>query len=162
MNQNNLSHLDGNQAISTSKEESLAKAFEILQSEYCPRGPGDIVRPDIDMKRILLLILFWVGALGSVYLLAWLVGIPFSSRAIITALCAFVLFVARAKDIIIGLIHIYQRYAPAELRSACVFEPSCSQYMILAVEKYGPISGVRRGIRRLLRCHYPNGGIDYP
>ena len=47
-------------------------------------------------------------------------------------------------------------------RLKCVFEPSCSEYMILAVNKYGLVRGVIKGIRRLLRCHPPNGGKDYP
>jgi putative component of membrane protein insertase Oxa1/YidC/SpoIIIJ protein YidD len=34
--------------------------------------------------------------------------------------------------------------------------------MILAIEKYGVVKGVIKGIRRILRCNYPNGGIDYP
>jgi putative component of membrane protein insertase Oxa1/YidC/SpoIIIJ protein YidD len=34
--------------------------------------------------------------------------------------------------------------------------------MILAIKKYGIIKGIYKGIKRLLRCHSPNGGIDYP
>ncbi len=54
------------------------------------------------------------------------------------------------------------RYAAPQIRLACVFEPSCSEYMILALAKYGLIRGGYKGICRLLRCHYPNGGEDYP
>ena len=42
----------------------------------------------------------------------------------------------------------------------CRFEPSCSQYMIDAVKKYGPIKGAWRGIKRIARCH-PFGGSGY-
>jgi putative component of membrane protein insertase Oxa1/YidC/SpoIIIJ protein YidD len=34
--------------------------------------------------------------------------------------------------------------------------------MILAIEKYGIAKGVLKGIQRLSKCRYPNGGVDYP
>lgn len=43
-------------------------------------------------------------------------------------------------------------------RSLCV---SCSQYAILALQKYGLLIGSIKAVRRLLRCG-PPGGIDYP
>lgn len=45
----------------------------------------------------------------------------------------------------------------------CRFQPSCSEYMILAVRKYGPIRGAWKGVRRICRCHPWNpGGYDPP
>ena len=45
----------------------------------------------------------------------------------------------------------------------CRFEPSCSEYMLLAVGKFGPIRGTCKGLRRILRCHPWNaGGYDPP
>lgn len=44
--------------------------------------------------------------------------------------------------------------------SGCRFEPSCSQYMLEAVEKHGALRGGWLGVRRLLRCH-PWGGLGY-
>lgn len=66
------------------------------------------------------------------------------------------------KKIIIWIIRLYQKKAPYYIRVACRFEPSCSEYMILSVSKYGCFKGVYKGIRRLLRCKPPNGGVDYP
>lgn len=66
------------------------------------------------------------------------------------------------KRAIIWLVHLYQKFAPDEVRLKCVFEPSCSEYMIAAVQKYGVIKGVVKGVDRLLRCHPPNGGHDEP
>jgi putative component of membrane protein insertase Oxa1/YidC/SpoIIIJ protein YidD len=34
--------------------------------------------------------------------------------------------------------------------------------MLMAIDKYGVVRGVWKGINRILRCKYPNGGIDYP
>ena len=66
------------------------------------------------------------------------------------------------KQLLIRLIRYYQAHASQELRGSCLFTPSCSEYMILAVEKYGSLRGAWKGIGRILRCHAPNGGEDYP
>ena len=66
------------------------------------------------------------------------------------------------KRCVICLVRIYQRYAPASIREKCRFEPSCSEYMILAIEKYGFLKGFRKGINRLKRCNVNHGGIDMP
>ena len=42
----------------------------------------------------------------------------------------------------------------------CRFQPSCSQYMIDAVQKHGPVKGVWRGLKRIARCN-PFGGSGY-
>jgi putative component of membrane protein insertase Oxa1/YidC/SpoIIIJ protein YidD len=35
----------------------------------------------------------------------------------------------------------------------CAMYPTCSEYMILAIEKFGTPGGIFKGIRRILRCH---------
>lgn len=45
----------------------------------------------------------------------------------------------------------------------CRFQPSCSEYMIQAVQKYGPVCGAYKGVRRVCRCHpWHPGGYDPP
>lgn len=66
------------------------------------------------------------------------------------------------KQIIISLIKIYQKNAPEKIRANCRFVPSCSNYMLLAIDKYGLFRGIKLGLNRLSRCKIPNGGIDYP
>ncbi len=63
---------------------------------------------------------------------------------------------------VIGAVLLYKVLAPMKVRRRCVFTPTCSTYMIMAIMKYGLFVGVYKGIRRLLRCHPPNGGEDYP
>jgi len=47
------------------------------------------------------------------------------------------------------------------LPSACRYYPTCSEYMLQAVEKHGAIKGVWLGIKRLGRCHpFHEGGYD--
>ena len=65
-------------------------------------------------------------------------------------------------DLIICLVRLYQRVAPVRIRQCCRFEPSCSNYMIGSVQKYGASRGLKKGIGRMLRCRPPNGGIDNP
>lgn len=46
----------------------------------------------------------------------------------------------------------------------CRFYPTCSEYMILAIQKYGVIKGIIKGINRIQRCRPDNfdSCIDYP
>lgn len=62
---------------------------------------------------------------------------------------------------LVWLVKIYQRYARAEIRLRCCMTPSCSEYAIIALKKYGVIRGIIKTIKRLKRCH-PPGKIDYP
>ena len=66
------------------------------------------------------------------------------------------------KSAIVHLIRRYQELAPDRVRKSCRFEPTCSNYMLKAIEKYGVSIGLYRGVKRLFRCRPPNGGCDYP
>lgn len=74
----------------------------------------------------------------------------------------FVYAAVMAKSAAICAVQIYQRYAPASIRNKCRFEPSCSEYMILAIKKYGLLQGLRKGRHRLKRCNVDDGGFDAP
>ena len=57
----------------------------------------------------------------------------------------------------------YQKFISPFLGRTCRFYPSCSQYFLLAVEKYGILKGFLFGFKRILKCHPANkGGIDFP
>jgi putative membrane protein insertion efficiency factor len=62
--------------------------------------------------------------------------------------------------IVIFFVLLYRASLGRLLGGRCRFEPSCSQYMIDAVRKYGAIPGVWRGSKRICRCH-PFGGSGY-
>ena len=87
-------------------------------------------------------------------------GIPLSIILSSVILAVYILF--NLKKLLICLIEMYQQFAPKSMRMACRFEPSCSQYMILAIQKYGSFKGVMLGIKRLKRCKIGNGGYDFP
>ena len=61
------------------------------------------------------------------------------------------------------LVRAYQQWISPLFGAHCRFHPTCSQYAILAVKKYGFIKGFLKAIWRILRCNPWNpGGIDYP
>lgn len=65
--------------------------------------------------------------------------------------------------VVIGVVRAYQLTLSRVLGPQCRFHPTCSQYMILAVRKYGLFRGLPRGIWRICRCHPWNpGGEDWP
>lgn len=67
------------------------------------------------------------------------------------------------KDLISKIIKFYQKFISPNFSSNCRFYPSCSEYTILAINKYGAPKGFIRGICRILRCGpFNKGGIDLP
>lgn len=63
--------------------------------------------------------------------------------------------------ILIGLVWVYRFTLGPVLGGHCRFQPTCSQYMIDAVHKYGPFRGGWRGVKRIARCHpWSHGGVD--
>jgi hypothetical protein len=65
------------------------------------------------------------------------------------------------QSVLIGMVRGYQLFISPILPPSCRFVPTCSAYMIEAIEKYGAFRGGYLGIRRLLRCHpFSRGGYD--
>ena len=67
------------------------------------------------------------------------------------------------KPAIIGAIRLYQRYAPEDIRRRCLFKPTCSEYAILVIQKYGVIRGMAKAYVRLFKkCKGRIYRIDEP
>jgi putative membrane protein insertion efficiency factor len=67
-----------------------------------------------------------------------------------------------ARCVVLG-VRFYQRGISPLLGANCRFQPTCSEYMIAAIDKYGLINGGWRGALRILRCHpLCKGGYDPP
>ncbi len=66
------------------------------------------------------------------------------------------------KKIMIRMIRFYQKYlSPLKVRTHCIYTPTCSQYAIEALEKYGAFKGSLLAIWRILRCNpFSKGGYD--
>lgn len=57
------------------------------------------------------------------------------------------------RETLLALIRGYQRWISPGLPAACRFTPSCSQYALEAIQKYGALKGSWLAARRLGRCH---------
>jgi putative membrane protein insertion efficiency factor len=65
--------------------------------------------------------------------------------------------------LLIGFVRAYQAALRPILPAVCRFEPSCSEYFIQAVQKYGPLRGSCKGAWRICRCNpFCHGGFDPP
>ena len=74
-----------------------------------------------------------------------------------------VLLVVLPGSLMIGAVRCYQVLLSPWLGRNCRFTPSCSNYFIRAVRKYGPLKGALRGLWRIARCNPFNpGGEDPP
>lgn len=66
------------------------------------------------------------------------------------------------KNILLFLIKFYRKYlSPLKRNATCIYIPTCSQYGVEAIEKYGAIKGGYLTVRRILRCNpFSKGGYD--
>jgi hypothetical protein len=64
---------------------------------------------------------------------------------------------------LILLVRLYQIFLSPIFGRQCRFQPTCSNYFIGAVQKYGAVRGAFRGVLRICRCHpFHPGGYDPP
>lgn len=65
------------------------------------------------------------------------------------------------RRILIAPIKVYQRFISPLLPAACIYTPTCSQYAVEAIERYGIGKGSWLAIRRIVRCSpFHDGGYD--
>ncbi|WP_291650857.1 membrane protein insertion efficiency factor YidD [Clostridium sp.] len=65
------------------------------------------------------------------------------------------------KKIMLNSIYLYRKYISPMRPPTCIYVPTCSQYAIDAINKYGAIRGGFLAIKRILRCHpFSKGGYD--
>lgn len=133
--------------------------------ENDPRSTAYIrhnIRPKVNFAKIIIAVIIPAMVISLFATIAKRAGM--ATKGIVTvSICFGILYcLLIMKKAVITLVRIYQLLAPEAIRNKCRFEPSCSEYMILAIEKYGLIKGVRKGIDRLKRCNINGGGYDYP
>ena len=64
--------------------------------------------------------------------------------------------------LLVAPIRLYQRAISPALPSRCKYHPSCSQYAVEAVRRYGVLRGIVLAGWRLLRCNpWSHGGVDF-
>ena len=65
------------------------------------------------------------------------------------------------KRMLMFLIVFYRKNISPLKKPCCRYVPTCSQYALEALEKYGAIKGTYLALRRILRCHpFSKGGYD--
>jgi putative membrane protein insertion efficiency factor len=66
-----------------------------------------------------------------------------------------------AKRILIWMIKFYRKYLSPLNSTKCPYIPTCSEYGLEAVEKYGAVKGGLLALWRILRCNpFSHGGYD--
>jgi uncharacterized protein len=66
-----------------------------------------------------------------------------------------------AQDVVLTLLRAYRWAISPLLPPACRYVPTCSEYAMEAVERYGAIRGSAKAVWRVLRCHpFTRGGLD--
>jgi hypothetical protein len=65
------------------------------------------------------------------------------------------------KAFLIGAIRFYQVYLSPLKPPCCRFVPTCSEYALEAIQKYGPVKGSWLAVKRISKCHpFHKGGYD--
>ena len=146
------------------KNHKVKSIWDVLDKPTVYEGEmRKIVRPVIQKRMIFLSVVIRLLITGLFSFVASLgLSIVFGQLSTqlywpgIFAVCAlvsyFFLFLVSLRKILIFFVLVYQLKASDEVRMRCVFIPSCSDYMIISLKKYGVILGIVKGIKRLRRC----------
>lgn len=125
-----------------------------LVRKYVMERP--LVRPSITYKRASLTAFVFLLIAGGGSVLISLLGFflfrkndfrflfGMSEKSFWILISVFIFLIAVffvRKKAAVGMIHLYQHYAPEEMRRRCLLKPTCSEYAILAIKKYGIIIG---------------------
>lgn len=162
----------------SSETEELPNEFEqeTVRAYVCER---ELYRPDLTIGNLLLKISLVIAiTFASAFLLFNVLTktISFSSNFtkalnenfflfffIFFSTQLFLVLVFFLKRLIIELIKVYQHYAPEEVRRRCLFMPTCSEYTIMVLEKYGLILGLHKAyIRIFKKCRGNIYRVDNP
>jgi conserved hypothetical protein YidD len=65
------------------------------------------------------------------------------------------------KHILIALVKFYRKYISPLTPPTCRYVPTCSQYALEALEKYGALKGGWLAVKRICRCHPFHKGHDF-
>ncbi len=111
--------------------EEIPSRFEQEEVEaYVLERP--LYRPPTTIWTVLLHFILFLCLCGVwVWLWGWKIGLCVSGG----------LAILISRWWLIGLIRLYQHYAPEAVRRRCLLKPTCSEYGIQAIKKYGPIWG---------------------
>ena len=65
------------------------------------------------------------------------------------------------KYLLIGLVKLYRKWISPLLGPSCRFQPTCSEFSLTAIQRFGAFKGLYLSIKRILKCHpFHPGGFD--
>ena len=65
------------------------------------------------------------------------------------------------KRVLLAIIGFYRKYLSPLLPDSCIYSPTCSEYAMVAIERYGAAKGSWLACKRIMRCHpFHAGGYD--
>lgn len=126
--------------------------------EYCKHH--SLSRPPINWgKAVLAILLFEV----AIYMLVRMLSLSANSSFFIEETAHIVALLFGGRLILRFVVKVYQRYAPESLRRQCTCKPTCSEYALLALQKYYWPKALILIIRRVVyTCQLPDYKLDYP
>jgi len=75
----------------------------------------------------------------------------------------FRLALSLPRNALIGLVRVYQLVISPHFPASCRFVPTCSEYAVEALRRYGVLKGLILSVRRITRCHpWGDSGYDPP
>ena len=125
---------------------------------YCKHH--ELSRPEINWFLIVTVIIAF-----ELIVCICLSCVPLSSSSFLLLAEAvhIIAFLFWGRSILRLIIQIYQRYAPESLRRQCSCQPTCSEYALLALQKYSWPKALKLIIRRVVHtCQEPGYKMDYP
>lgn len=146
-------------------EQNLVRA-------YCLHRP--LYRPKTNIRMTLLRLLAFESSVILVSLILFLILIHYGGAffslmeerelfLLIYNGVTILFLILFLKRIFITTIELYQHYAPEETRRKCLLMPTCSEYALLALQKYGVIKGMYKiYVRITKKCKGNTYYIDYP
>lgn len=65
------------------------------------------------------------------------------------------------KWLLLAMVRFYRSFISPLLPPSCRYVPTCSEYALIAIERYGAMKGGWLSLKRILRCHpWHEGGYD--
>jgi len=143
--------------------QTLNQCEQDVAMNYCQHH--ELVRPNTNFTRFVMWVLFIeITSITLSYVLCkvlhWFsIVLSFVTLYSIISPIVFLIFL---KKICVLLIELYQHYASEKTRRKCVMMPSCSEYALLALEKYNIFKGLYKTYIRMTTKCKGSYKIDYP
>lgn len=146
-----------NNDFPSAEEQDLVRKYVLERPLY---------RPSITYLKAIALIIsvMSISIIIAIVIKNVLFALGFFLSQNVFYLCFFGLeFLFLLKPMAILAIRLYQHYAPEEVRRRCLLKPTCSEYAIIVIKKYGAIIGTIKIWRRLkYKCRGNVYYIDEP